>query len=345
MNRSAWRTAAAFGGAAAGLSAAVLTGVLVRRRAVGHQAVDSTQVPLGSLRGLDHAVVAEDGLRLYGEVDEPQDRAADAPTLVFVHGWALTMDSWHFQRVALREHCRIVLYDQRSHGRSARSEPARCTLDQLGRDLATVIYQLAPSGPLILVGHSMGGMTIMSFAEQFPDQMSDRVVGAALLSTSAGGVMPIPGRRGRELIVKASPRLAPALTTVAPAIEASRKATSRLAYEMTRRMGFGGPVPDHLVAFADAMIAANPVSVFADFYPLFARLDMHQVLRGFSGLPTLVAAGSRDAITPVQHSRRIAELIPEAELVIFQGAGHLVMIERHEELNRLLSGLVRRVGP
>jgi len=318
-----------------------MTGVAVRRRLASSRAAENAAL-LGSLRAPGRAVIAADGVPLHVEVDEPAQLRAGAPTLVFVHGWALTLDSWHFQRAAFRQRFRIVLFDHRSHGRSGRSDASHCTLEQLGRDLATVIEEVAPEGPLVLVGHSMGGMTIMSLAEEFTAMVADRVVAVTLLSTSAGGVIPVPGARGRDLLVKASPPVLSVLATAAPAIEVGRRATGGLAYELTRRMGFGGRVPDDQVAFVDAMIAANPVSVFTDFYPLFTRLDMHEVLRGFSQLPTLVVAGSRDPVTPVRHSKRMAELIPAAELVIYEGAGHLVMIERAADFNRLLASLIER---
>jgi len=139
----------------AGLAGATaVTGLAVRRRRV----LPPDGAPedlLGSLRTPGRAVIAEDGVPLHVEVDEPAQPRAGAPTLVFVHGWALTLDSWHFQRAAFRDGNRTVLYDQRSHGRSGRSESSHCTLEQLGRDLATVIENVAPEGPLVLVGHSM----------------------------------------------------------------------------------------------------------------------------------------------------------------------------------------------
>ena len=65
-------------------------------------------------------------MRLHAEVDEADpDVAAGAPgasvepTLVFVHGYALNLDCWHFQRAHFRGRQRMVFYDQRSHGRSA----------------------------------------------------------------------------------------------------------------------------------------------------------------------------------------------------------------------------------
>ena len=80
----------------------------------------------------------------------------------------------------------MVLYDQRSHGRSERAPRESCTIEQLGHDLDAVIRALAPEGPLVLVGHSMGGMTIMALAEQNPELFTERVVGVALVVDVGG---------------------------------------------------------------------------------------------------------------------------------------------------------------
>ena len=60
------------------------------------------------------------------------------------------------------------------------------TIDQLGRDLKAVIDAAVPEGPLVLVGHSMGGMTVMALADQYPELIRDRVVGVAFVGTSSG---------------------------------------------------------------------------------------------------------------------------------------------------------------
>ena len=83
-----------------------------------------------------------------------------------------------------------MFYDQRSHGRSGRSDEEHATIDQLGHDLPRVLEEVVPEGPVVLVGHSMGGMTIMAFAEQHPELFEDRVAGVALISTTAGGLDP-----------------------------------------------------------------------------------------------------------------------------------------------------------
>ena len=110
-----------------------------------------------------------------------------------------------------------VIYDQRSHGRSERAPRASCTIDQLGHDLAAVLRALAPDGPLVLVGHSMGGMTIMALAEQQPELFAERVLGVAFLATSAAEVA--EPRAARHVPVAPQP--------ASPAGSASSRAGSR----------------------------------------------------------------------------------------------------------------------
>ncbi len=188
--------------AAAGVGAAI--GLAAERAAVGRPLLPRRESdgPVEDYGGLHHGarvVRASDGTALHVEVDEVDDfrppgrpsdvRADDRPplTVVFSHGYALSMDSWHYQRKSLRGVHRLVFWDQRGHGRSGTGPVGSATIDQIGRDLEAVVDAVAPTGPLVLVGHSMGGMTVMSFAEKRPDLFADRVLGVGLVSTSAGG--------------------------------------------------------------------------------------------------------------------------------------------------------------
>ena len=180
----------AVGLAAAGVAAAE---VARHQHVIAHRGAGD-QTPLGQLRGTKLQIVADDGVDLYAEIDEPDQydgaRATDDDlTLIFVHGYTLNLDCWHFQRAAFRGRVRMVFYDQRSHGRSARSSEANSTIDQLGHDLARVIEHTAP-GPCVLVGHSMGGMSIISMAEHYSELFGEKVVGVSLISTTAGGLDP-----------------------------------------------------------------------------------------------------------------------------------------------------------
>src|SRR4051812_48211539 len=143
--------------------------------------------------GVTDSGAADSGVTDSGAVHADSPGGPDAartgrPTIVFSHGYALSLDSWHFQRKALRGRYRLVFWDQRGHGRSATGPHGSATIDQIGRDLRRVLDAVASEGPLVLVGHSMGGMTIMSLAHQDPALFDECVLGVAFVSTSAGGL-------------------------------------------------------------------------------------------------------------------------------------------------------------
>lgn len=339
MSAKGWRRAVGVGVALAGATAAAAAGGLAAQRTlVARRARRGEQVPFGSLRGDVSVVVADDGVPLHVEVDEPDEPPGpETPTVVLVHGFTLDLDGWHFQRAALRGEHRLVLYDQRSHGRSGRSSPEHSTLEQLGRDLATVLDHVAPTGPLVLVGHSMGGMALLAWAEQHPEQVAGRVAGVAFLATSAGPVgRLLPGGPGR-LLDRAQPLVVSALARLPWLVETGRRST---AFALTQRMAFGGPVPDSYVLFADEMISRTPSDVIWDFLPSIRRHARLGVLTRFAELPALVVAGANDHVLPPGHSERIAEALPEAHRLWLDGAGHMLVLERHVEVSEALAELV-----
>src|SRR3954468_21715130 len=124
-----------------------------------------------------------DRVRLFVEVSGP----ADAPvTVVLLHGWCLDRCTWHHQ-VAAMGNARIITYDARGHGRSGSTRLKSATLAQLGEDLAEVLRRYAPEGPVVLAGHSMGGMTIMEYADTYPTEFAERIAGLLFVSTTAEG--------------------------------------------------------------------------------------------------------------------------------------------------------------
>ncbi|MFG2779183.1 alpha/beta fold hydrolase [Streptomyces prunicolor] len=369
-----WRKVTGIAGAAIGVIAAgAAAGVAIERMTVGRGmrerarlALDSTG-PYGSLRGTPGTAHADDGTELYYEVDdiEPEvavtpkrrrlfGRKAPAPvTVVFSHGYCLNQDSWHFQRAALRGVVRTVHWDQRSHGRSARGvaqleDDMPLTIDQLGRDLKAVIDAAVPEGPIVLVGHSMGGMTVMALADQYPDLIRDRVVATAFVGTSSGRLgevnfgLPVAGVNAVRRVL---PGVLKALGQQAALVERGRRATADLFAGIIKRYSFASRDVDPAVArFAERMIEGTPIDVVAEFYPAFTDHDKTAALPHFKDMPVLVLAGIGDLVTPSEHSEAIADLLPDAELVLVPDAGHLVMLEHPEVVTDRLADLLTRAG-
>jgi pimeloyl-ACP methyl ester carboxylesterase len=273
-------------------------------------------------------------------------------TVVFCHGYCLNQDSWHFQRLAFREGLRLVFWDQRSHGRSERSrshlagQPAG--IDQLGGDLKAVIEAVAPTGPLVLVGHSMGGMTVMALADQHPELFADRVAAVALIGTTSGSwsgvTLGLPSY-GAKVLHRVAPGVLKALGRQRDLVERSRRLGSDLTSVVYRKFSFGTEDVDPAVErFAQRMLEATPIDVVAEFFPAFALHEKKAALTAFRGIPTLVLGGARDLLTPAAHSEAIAAELPDAELVIVQEAGHLVMLERPDLVNAQLALLLEQAA-
>ncbi len=332
--------ALAAGGIAAGLE---LERRVVTKRLDRDSRIDDE--PFFSLRSSGPSLVTADGVLLHTELDEP-DRPLDGePTLVFVHGYALSLDNWHFQRKHFRGAIRQVFYDQRSHGRSGRSEPDRCRVPQLADDLAMVLTELTGDDPVVLIGHSMGGMTIMHLAQTRPNLFEGKVVGVALFSTAAGGmadfspIRAIPGRAFVRLV----PSLLAGVNRVPALIETTRKAGSDLGYVVTKKFAFGSDVPASYVEFVSEMLAVTPLDVIADFYPAFAELDEYVAFPTLGRVETLIIGGADDAITPITHTEKMVELLPHTETITVPDCGHLGMIEHAGVFNAALDGLLTRI--
>jgi pimeloyl-ACP methyl ester carboxylesterase len=272
------------------------------------------------------------------EID-PADGGKPELTVVYVHGFALSRRCWHFQRRKLATlttpRVRQVLFDLRCHGRSTRGASAVCTIDQLARDLSEVLRTVVPTGPMVLIGHSMGGMTIMALAEQDAELFADRVCGVVLISTSAGEV----AKRGlpRPLLSRYNPltRGVGRLAGWRPGmVEFIRAAGGGITRRAVRSLAFGHrDVSPDLVDFLVEMLAVTPVRVLTDFADTFGTHNRYAALAGLKHAHVVVISGDEDLITPFPHAERIAAELPDASLVRARGAGHMVMLEQPSLVN------------
>lgn len=296
----------------------------------------------------EYTAVADDGVELSVEELDPADGGRPELTAVFIHGFTLDRRSWLFQRDELAHstapRVRQVLYDHRSHGRSGRSSRDACTIDQLGRDLHTVIRTAAPEGPVVLIGHSLGGMTIMALAEERPELFDERICGVAFLNTSAGGIarsgLPRPVLSRRSPVVPVSAWLSRWKPCVR-AIELGRHAGRNLIWSLTGSLSFGGKaVNPALIDLMDTMISAASFDVMISFLPTQGAHNRYAALEGLRHVAALVIGSDRDRLFKRTHAEAIAALLPDAVPVLVEGSGHVAMLEHPKQVNAHLLELL-----
>ncbi|MPY82345.1 MAG: alpha/beta fold hydrolase [Actinophytocola sp.] len=334
------------GAAATGAAATALT-LASRQRRHRDQYADE---PLGKLKpDRVSTVAADDGVPLYVEEIDPADGGQPDITLIGVHGIALSMKSWHFQRRDLAgltlPRVRQVYYDHRGHGQSGAVTHETATLEQLASDLHSVIRALAPEGPLVLMGHSVGGMTIMALAEEEKQLFADRVCGVSLIATAAGEV----GARGlpKRVLSKYSPvswgvgGIGGIAQWQPEVVEFVRAASGQLTKRAVRRLAFGDDPSPSVVEFLLEMLDVTPVGELVKFVGTVDSHDRYEVLAGLKHAHVQVIGGDADLILPFSHCERIADELPDAQLVRVNGAGHVPQLEHPEVVTSYLIDLLQ----
>jgi pimeloyl-ACP methyl ester carboxylesterase len=269
--------------------------------------------------------------------------------VVLLHGWTLDNRLWLHQIADLPDRLgvpvQLLAFDLRGHGRSSATRGADATLEQLADDLAAVLEQVAPTGPLVLVGHSLGGMTIMEYAHRHAAGFAERVVGVVLISTSAEG----SSRTSYGL----SPRLARVMRILE--IQGAGLLARSGAWRPHRRLMpllapgvrwlvFGHRVDTSWIALTASMVGNAPLCAIGGFRP---SVDLHhrvETLAAMRGLPTAVLVGSLDRLTPPACAGTIARELPDAELVICDEAGHMLPIERPDVVTDAIVSVIRRAA-
>ncbi len=269
-------------------------------------------------------------------------------TVVFAHGFCLRMGSFHFQRAALAkrwgDQVRMVFYDQRGHGQSGSAPIETYTVEQLGRDLETVLQVMVPRGPAVVVGHSMGGMTVLSHARQFPENYGRRIVGAALISSAAEGLPRSP--LGEILQNPALEAVRFAARYIPGLVLRTRGATRSMLRPILKTASFGDEaVSPTVVAYSEEMIQDTATATLVEFLHALEVHDESAALPVLAKVPVLIACGDRDLLTPVKYSEEMAAALPDSLLVIVPGAGHLVQMERPDVINDALVRLVEKATP
>ncbi|GCD45221.1 alpha/beta fold hydrolase [Streptomyces paromomycinus] len=274
-----------------------------------------------------------DGSRLHVEVHGPE--TPGTPAVVLSHGWTCSTAFWAPVVRDLAADHKVVLYDQRGHGRTPAVGPRGYSTTALADDLTAVLgAALEPGERAVLAGHSMGGMTMMASAER--PEFRERAAAVLLCSTGSANltaeslVIPLRSPGGRRVAHQV------VLGSRAPLGPVSAVAKRILKYATM------GPAatPEQVEACA-RIVHACQVRPRAKWGKVLGGLDLTGGAARLE-VPTAVVAGTADRLTPIVLSRRLASVLPQfLGLTELPGAGHMTPIEEPDAVIGRIRELVR----
>jgi len=296
-----------------------------------------------------------DGARLAVQVHEPPpprstaDRGSSPRTAVLVHGWTCSTTFWVRVLHRLTPHLRVVVYDQRGHGRSSPVPAGGFTPEALAADLAAVLEATVDSDgdsggdgrPVVVAGHSMGAMALVALAGRHPDVLHRRV-GAALLAST--GVEQLMGR------MTVLPHLgrpdSPAVEALARRTIGDARALHRLPLRLARaslvRATMSRTATPVERAFCTDIVLACPQRTYEGFAEMLGDLDLSADLPRLD-VPTAVLVGTQDRLTPPWHARRMLAALPcPTGLVEVPGAGHMTPLTAPDAVAAAVRDLAER---
>lgn len=253
--------------------------------------------------------------------------------VVLLHGITMRAEAWAYQ-LNHQLDARLIAVDLRGHGRSAPGDDG-ATLALCARDLRHLLEGL-DLRDVVLVGHSLGGMTIGQFLVDHRDVADERVAAYGLVATAGRLPLAIPG-----------PWLALLADRLLRDAEAGGPLTSRLRRiprsdlgEWGVRQAFGRRPSRRHIDLVASSFEELPASVYAS---LLSSLVGFNALDAWSSVdrPVTIAHGTRDRIIPPREARRLATAVPQARLVQLGHAGHLLMYERPDDIAEVLRDLLR----
>ncbi|MEQ1786583.1 MAG: alpha/beta fold hydrolase [Acidimicrobiales bacterium] len=303
--------------ALAGAAALTVAGVVMARQRRQRQpptdATDPSSLAGSTLpEGQAHVVTTADGADLAVLVAGPDD----GPTVVLAHCWTGMRAIWAIvaRHLVLGGH-RVVLYDQRGHGQSTLGDLPP-SIEVLAHDLRTVL-EAVDARDIVLAGHSMGGMSIQSYAREHPADFAERVRAVVLVATAARVLgRPLPAAAVNRLMADGR-------------AEWTRRGTvgHRLA-----RGALGQQASREHVALTLEGLAATTGTARAGFLVAMASMDLRDAGPTLGQVPTTILVGTRDTLTPPRLGRQLAAGIPGADLHVIPGAGHMLPLESPDRI-------------
>ena len=287
------------------------------------------------LEGRPAEAFSADGTRLHVEVFGPEV----APTILLIHGWLESIELWHFQIRELSRDFRVVAYDLRGHGRSAQPRNGRYDDEVLADDMQAVLDAvLSPDQVCLAAGHSLGGMTIVSWAGRYPESVHFRLAGVALINTGMSDFVRYSTALGDHTGYQVHHAAYHAFFFTPVAWP---QQFDRVAYFFTRRMALGPSASIGAVAACHRMFTRTNHPARGGFGRMLLTLDLMPALAKLTA-PAEVIGGRLDRLLPPWYSQRLASALPDlVEYVDLPESGHMSPLEAPERVTMHIGRLAR----
>jgi pimeloyl-ACP methyl ester carboxylesterase len=259
--------------------------------------------------------------------------ADHAPTIILTHGWGPDSTVWYYAKKQLTDQFRVIVWDLPGLGKSKKPQNRDYSLEKYARDLEAVV-NLAGDQPVVLLGHSMGGMILLTFCRLFPEHLKRRVAGLIVVDSTYTN--PLKTTIFSKLLLTLQKPVVEPLLHLAIALSPLLWLMSWLSYLngftllTTEISGFTGRETRGQLNFSTLIgLKASP-GVLARGTLAMLRFNETATLPGIS-VPTLVVVGKSDIATRPFANRRISQEVPQAELAVLSPAGHMGLMERNQQ--------------
>lgn len=282
--------------------------------------------------GTVQLLVRPDGAEIHMETRGPEN----APIVILIHGWSLNSDQWVFLLREWGEQFRVVTWDLAGLGKSTASRHRNFSLETMAGDLEAVIEACEP-GPVVLVGHSIGGMILLTFSRLFPKLLGTRVSKMILVHTTYTN--PLRTMAMTKLFTTLQKPVVEPLLYLQIWI-------SPLAWILNWMGYWNGTL--HISASQTGFMGRerwSELDYIASFYPhgspaIVARgalemlkFDETDVLRKID-IPVLIVCADQDPITLCKASELMAAQILNSRLLILKPARHFGFVEHKTDFAR-----------
>ncbi len=236
--------------------------------------------------------------------------------LILVHGFPLDHTIWDAVVDQIPDTIRVICPDLRGYGQSPATEGIY-SMALFASDLAALMDRSGIE-KAVLAGHSMGGYISLAFAKNY----SDRLAGLALVTSQAAADLP-ERKQGRYQLADLVEQQGAGAVVEASLMKYSPNAR---ILEVTRSL----------------MLRTDPKTISASLRGMAEREDMREYLAEID-VPALVIAGEVDELIAARGSEEMARMLPQGQLVIVPGGGHMAMLEAPDIVADALATLMLRL--